>query len=100
MTWRVDRIVGCDDIVTLCISGRITKEDVDTLRNVIEQDAGAAAIDLKNLILVDREAVRFLAQREIKGAIFRNCPRYIRNWVTREQLETIETIGGEDVWRP
>jgi hypothetical protein len=97
MTWRADRIVGGDNIVTLCISGRITKHDVDILRNVIEEEARAVAIDLKNLILVDREAVRFLAEREISGTVFQNCPRYIRDWVTREQAETIETIGDEDV---
>jgi hypothetical protein len=96
MSWRIDRVVGDDDIVALCISGRITKQDLDTLRTVIEEDAGAVAIDLQNVILVDREAVKFLAQRELNGTVLRNCPAYIRGWVTRERAET-ETIGDEDV---
>ena len=93
MTWRIDRVVDGDDIVALCISGRITKQDVGALRNVIEGEAGAVAIDLKNVVLVDREAVRFFAQRELNGNVLRNCPPYIREWATREQAESMETSG-------
>jgi hypothetical protein len=93
MTWRIDRVVGGDDIVALCISGRITRQDVETLRKAIEEEPGGVAIDLKNVILVDREAVKLLAQRELKGTELRNCPPYIREWVTRERAETMETGG-------
>jgi hypothetical protein len=93
MTWRIDRVVGGDDIVALCISGRITKRDVDALRDVIEGEASEAAIDLRNVVLVDRGAVKFLAQRELNGTALRNCPPYIREWVTRERAETMETSG-------
>jgi hypothetical protein len=88
MTWRIDRVVGGDDNVALCISGRITRRDVDALRNVIEEEASAVAIDLRNVVLIDREAVKFLAQREFNGTVLRNCPPYIREWVTRERAET------------
>jgi citrate lyase gamma subunit len=91
MTWRIDRVVGDDDVVALCLSGRITKQDVDALRDVIEEEAGAVAIDLRNVILVDREAVNFLVQRELNGIALRNCPPYIREWVARERAETMET---------
>lgn len=93
MSCRIDRVVGGDDIVVLCISGRISTEDVDTLRNAIEEEASAVAIDLKNVVLVDREAVKFLAQRELNGTVVRNCPPYIREWVTRERAEKMETSG-------
>jgi hypothetical protein len=93
MTWRIDRVVGGDDIVALCISGRITRQDVDTLRNAIEEEPGAVAVDLKNVVLVDQEAVKFLAQRELNGTVIRNCPPYIREWVTRERAEMRETRG-------
>jgi hypothetical protein len=88
MSCRIDRVVGGDDIVVLCISGRITKQDVDTIRNVIEDEASAVALDLKNVDLVDRDSVKFLAQRELNGTVVRNCPPYIREWVTRERTET------------
>jgi hypothetical protein len=97
MTWRMDRVVGSDDSVALCISGRITRQEVDALCGLIEEEATAVAIDLKNVVLVDREAVKFLAQREINGTVLRNCPPYIREWVTREGSET---MGDEDVRCP
>jgi hypothetical protein len=90
MSCRIDREVG-GDIVVLCVSGRITKQDVDTLRNAIADEASAVAMDLKNVDLIDREAVKFLAQREIDGTALRNCPPYIREWVTRE------LAGKEDI---
>jgi hypothetical protein len=91
MSCRIDRVVGGDGIVELFISGRITKEDVETLRNVIEDEASAVAIDLKHVDLVDREAVKFLAQRELNGTVLLNCSAYIREWVTREGTEMMET---------
>ena len=92
MSCRIDRVVGGDHMV-LCISGRITKQDVDTLRNEIEAEASSVAIDLKNVDLVDREAVKFLAQRELNGTVLRNCSPYIREWVTRERTEMMEKSG-------
>jgi hypothetical protein len=91
MTWRIDRVLGSDDVVALCISGRITKQDVDLLRNVIDEEGREVAVDLKNVVLVDREAVKFLAQGELNGTVLRNCPPYIREWVTRERAEMLET---------
>ena len=93
MTWRIDRVVDSDDIVALRISGRITKQDVDILRNAIEEEVSGVAIDLRNVILVDRDAVKFLAQRERSGTELRNCPPYIREWVTRERAEKTGTSG-------
>ena len=71
----------------LCISGKLTGEHVDTLRNLLRQELGALAIDLKNVSLVDREAVQFLALTEYNGTELRNCPAYVREWVTRERAE-------------
>ena len=48
------------------------------------------AIDLKNVLLVDREAVKLLALSEANGTELRNCPPYIREWVTRERAEMPE----------
>ena len=93
MSCRIDRVVGGDGIVVLGISGRITKQDLDSLRNAIEAEASAAAINLENVELVDREAVKFLAQRELDGTLLRNCSAYIREWVTRERTEMMDTSG-------
>ncbi len=87
MSCRIDRVVGDDDSVVLFISGRITGEHVDMLRGVLEQESGGFAIDLKNVLLVDREAVKLLALSEASGTELRNCPPYIRQWVTKDRAE-------------
>jgi len=74
--------------VILCISGRITAQDVDLLRGLLEQERSAVAIDLKNVLLADREAVKLLAIRESNGTELRNCPAYIREWIKRERVDT------------
>ena len=61
---------------------------MDTLQNVLRQEASAVAIDLKNVSLVEREAVQLLALAEDSGIELRNCPASIREWVTRERKET------------
>jgi len=35
--------------------------------------------------------VKFLAQGELNGTVLRNCSPYIREWVTRDRAEMIET---------
>jgi hypothetical protein len=87
MSFRIDRIVGANSLVVLSISGKISRQHVDTLRNVLRQEAGVLAIDLKNVCLVDLEAVQLLALTEDSGMELRNCPAYIREWVTRERAD-------------
>jgi len=87
MSCRIDLVVSAESLVLLFIGGRITGKHVDTLRSVLEQERSAVAIDLKDVLLVDREAVELLAHCESNGAELRNCPAYIREWVTRERAE-------------
>jgi hypothetical protein len=88
MSCRIDRVVDGDNLIVLSISGTITRQHVDTLRNVLQQEAGALAIDLKNVSLVDRDGVQLLALSEDSGMELRNCPAYIREWVARERAES------------
>lgn len=85
MTCKINRVVSDECVVVLFISGGITGEHVDILRRALEQDADAVVVDLGNVTLVDREAVKLLAQSEVNGRELRNCPRYVREWVTRER---------------
>src|ERR1700733_11203099 len=87
MSCRIDRVVSVENLVVLFISGRITGEHVDMLRGVLEQESSGLSIDLKNVLLVDREAVNLLALSEANGVELRNCPPYIREWVKRERAE-------------
>jgi len=98
MSCRIDRLVIGEDLVILRISGRITGQDVDMLRALLERERNAVAIDLTDVLLVDREAVKFLALRESNGAELRNCPAYIREWVKCERADTnaSERIEGRE----
>jgi len=42
---------------------------------------------LKDVRLVDQDAVTFLAECEASGARLRNCPAYIRNWIGSEEAK-------------
>jgi hypothetical protein len=102
MTCRFDRRVIGKDRAMLHISGRIAEEDVDTLRALLEEE-GVVAIDLKDVLIVDRKAIKPLAVSESNGVELRNCPAYIREWVTRETADrntseerTKRSEGNED----
>jgi hypothetical protein len=73
--------------VLLSVSGRITDQHVDLLRGLLEQERIAVAIDLKDVLLADREAVKLLALCESHGAELRNCAAYLREWITRERAD-------------
>jgi hypothetical protein len=87
MTCRVDRLIEPDSTV-LRISGRITAQELEVLRAAVEKESGAVVIDLKDVGLIDGDAVRFLAVIEANGGALRNCPAFIREWVTRERAQT------------
>src|SRR5262249_18852287 len=82
MSCRIARLVIGEDAVLLCISGRIVGRDVDMLRGLLEQEKSAVTIDLQHVLLVDREAIKLLALTEANGTELKNCPAYIREWVT------------------
>jgi hypothetical protein len=42
-------------------------------------------LDLKDLILVDQDAVSFLERCEADSIRLRHCPAYIREWITKER---------------
>jgi anti-anti-sigma regulatory factor len=85
MTCKIDRHVIREDLVLVRITGRVTGENVNTLRALLEQENAALTIDLKDVRLVDDEAVKLLAIHESNGAKINNCPLYIREWITRER---------------
>ena len=67
------------------ISGRLTGDYVETLRTLMEQELGELTLDLKDVRLVDGEAVKFLAIYESNGVRIDNCPLYVREWIRRER---------------
>jgi anti-anti-sigma regulatory factor len=71
--------------VILSVSGRLTGDYVKTLQTLLEKESGALTLDLKNVRLVDSEAVRLLANHESNGVRIDNCPLYVREWIRRER---------------
>ena len=82
---RIQRSTQGDD-VRFTLSGRIEAEHLPELRRLIEGEEPERAItlDLAEVKLVDRDAVRFLAQCEAAGATLESCPAYVREWIARE----------------
>ena len=75
--------------VIFTLSGRIEAEDIDELRRLFELEAPGCHIvlDLKDVTLVDRDAVKFLAACEADSIKLENCPAYVREWIGRESRE-------------
>ena len=85
MTCRIDRRLIEEGLVVLRISGQLTGDDVEVLRDAIAEQCGLVAIDLNEVDLVDGSAVNVLAGSEADGIEIRNCPPYIRVWVDQER---------------
>jgi hypothetical protein len=84
MTMRIQRTAG-REFVVLALSGRIEGEALAELRRLVEAEDHHLVLDLKELKLVDRDTVKFLAGCEAEGTKLENCPQYIREWIVRER---------------
>jgi anti-anti-sigma regulatory factor len=73
--------------VVLTLSGRMDAENVAELKELIESEARGRHIvlELRDLTLVDRDAVKFLERCETDSIKLENCPAYIREWIARER---------------
>jgi len=72
--------------VVFTLSGRIEPEDVAELQRLLDLEVAGdlLALDLQDVTLLDRDAVKFLARREADGIQLKNCAAYIREWIERE----------------
>jgi anti-anti-sigma regulatory factor len=73
--------------VAFTLSGQMNEQNVAELQSVIklEEANHKITLDLKDLTLVDREAVGYLERCETAGIRIENCPAYIREWIGRER---------------
>jgi len=69
------------------LSGRIEARAINELRRLCkdETDFRDIVFDLKDVSVVDRDAVRFLVGCEADGVKLENCTPYIREWMEREK---------------
>jgi hypothetical protein len=83
MTYRIDRL-STEQGLVLCISGRLAEEDLELVRMALD-GRRVVAIDLAEIELVGRDAVKVLVRAESEGIELRSCPAYIREWITNER---------------
>ena len=60
-------------------------EHVAELKQLFDRDYRNIILDLRDLRLADRNAVRFLRGCEADGMKLENCPAYVREWMDREK---------------
>jgi anti-anti-sigma regulatory factor len=82
---KITRTVNGEVVIKL--SGRMDVEDIAELETLVRKEADGRRIvlDLKDLTLVDRDAVRFLGRCEADSIKLKDCPAYIREWITSER---------------
>jgi hypothetical protein len=84
MTLRIERSTR-QRFTVFSLSGRMEAEQVTALKQLLDHDCRNIILDLRDLRLADRDAVRFLRGCEVKGIKLENCPAYIREWIDREK---------------
>jgi len=72
--------------VVLILSGRLDADGLNELTTLLDAEPAGETVtlDLKDVVLVDRDTIRFLRARAREGIALRNSPPYIREWIARE----------------
>jgi hypothetical protein len=72
--------------VVFAVSGRLEAGSLCELSDLLARESSVRAVtlELKDLVLVDRDAVGFLRACVAKGIELRNCPRYIQTWMASD----------------
>ena len=85
MTFRIETSAR-GKFTVLTLSGRIEKQAIAELRRLFElqTDCRSIVLDLKDVSVVDRDVMCFLARCEADGVKLENCTPYIREWMERE----------------
>lgn len=82
---RIDRSANGQVVFTL--SGRMQMEDIEQLQQLlgVETPGQPVTFDLRDVTLVNQDAVTFLAGCEAIGIKLQNCPLHVRNWINQEK---------------
>ena len=86
MACKIERVVTPSGFVVFRVSGRIDRAYAEVLQELTENEKtakGRLALDLAQVTLVSLEAVRTLTVAEANGIELRNCPPYIREWISQ-----------------
>jgi hypothetical protein len=84
---RIQRSVNGEVVFTL--SGEMDEESMAELETLISSDPSGlrTLLDLKDLTLANEDAITFLEHCETNSITLKNCPAYIREWITRQRRQ-------------
>jgi hypothetical protein len=82
---RIERSENGQVVFTL--SGRMQTDDIEQVQQllIVETPGQQLTFDLRDVTLVNQDAVTFLADCEAKGIKLESCPLHIRNWINQEK---------------
>ena len=86
MTFRIETAAR-GRFTVFILSGRIEEQAIAELRSLfdLQTDSRNIVLDLKDVGVVDRDAISFLARCEADGVKLENLTPYIREWMEREK---------------
>ncbi len=95
--WRVKKIMD-RDCLTLRVSGNLQTKNLVEIQNALADEGMSAdvVLDLSEVTLISREAVRYLARFEVNRIDLRKCPAYIRDWIAQERQQIDACRGGKN----
>jgi hypothetical protein len=69
------------------LSGQMDNETIAELETILNAEANGRpmALTLKDLTLVNEDAVVFLERCESNGITLEHCPPYIREWINKQR---------------
>jgi hypothetical protein len=94
MTCKIERVLAPVGVVVHRVSGRMVGASVHVLQELIENEKTLnrkLALDLTEVTVVSLEAIKTLRVAEANGIELRNCPGYIREWISR--------LGSMWIWK-
>ena len=91
---RIERTANGTNVLYR-LSGRIEGNDLNELKTLIksEPEGKRIVLDLKDLILAGRNAVKYLDHVEMADVELINAPAYIRAWIERERAGVLKRAG-------
>jgi hypothetical protein len=86
MTFRIETAAR-GRLKVFVLSGRVETHAIAELGRLIglQTDCHDIVLDLKEVRLVSRDVMAFLARCEADGVKLENCTPYIREWMEREK---------------
>ena len=72
----------------VCLCGQFTAEYVAELEKALTAETNkqqSVAVDMSNVTLVDRQAMKFLCNTHSKNIPIENIPPYVQRWIEQEK---------------